>query len=142
MILLDTNIISEVMKAAPDPSVVVWLNSQASNKLHLSSISIGEIAYGIRILPAGKRRSELHARFESFVKRAFDQRVLSYDEAAARTYGEIMGKRRELGRPTSVPGGQIAAIARSRSLAVATRNLNDFEHCGVELINPFDTPSD
>ena len=64
---------------------------------------------------------------------------MDYDEAAARAYGEVMGHRRELGRPISVPDGQIAAIARSNGLTVATRNISDFEDCGVELIDPFET---
>ncbi|WP_406600455.1 type II toxin-antitoxin system VapC family toxin [Marinihelvus fidelis] len=104
----------------------------------LSAVTIGEIAYGLRILPDGKRRSGLRERFERFVALAFDQRVLSYDEPAARLYGELMGDRRELGLPMSVPDGQIAAIARRDHLAIATRNVLDFEHCGIEVINPFE----
>ena len=137
MILLDTNVVSEIMKVAPSASVLQWLNDQPSSSLYISSVTVGEITYGLRILPNGKRRSHLNEHFELFVSRAFDQRVLSYDEAAARSYGEIMGKRKELGRPLSVPDGQIAAIARSNRLVVATRNIADFEECGVELIDPF-----
>ena len=70
---------------------------------------------------------------------AFAQRVLPYDEPAARVYGEVMGARKELGRPMSVPDGQIAAIARCNRLTVATRNIADFEHCGVDVLNPFET---
>lgn len=138
MILLDTNIVSEVMKTRPAEAVVDWLNGQDSEKLYVSAITIGEIAYGLRILPDGKRRSGLRERFERFVALAFDQRVLAYDEAAARTYGELMGDRKELGLPLSVPDGQIAAIARRNHLAVATRNVLDFEHCGIDVLNPFE----
>ena len=138
MILLDTNVVSEVMKTQPAEAVVAWLNSQDSEKLYVSAVTIGEIAYGLRILPDGKRRTRLRERFERFVDLAFDQRVLSYDEAAARIYGELMGDRKELGRPMSVPDGQIAAIARRDHLAVATRNVLDFEDCGIEVINPFE----
>lgn len=137
MILLDTNVVSEVMKAQPAEAVVAWLNGQDSQNLYVSAITIGEIAYGLRVLPDGKRRSTLRERFEQFIALAFDQRVLAYDEAAARIYGELMGDRKELGRPISVPDGQIAAIARRNHFAVATRNVLDFENCGVELINPF-----
>ena len=138
MILLDTNVVSEVMKTRPAETVVAWLNGQDSEKLYVSAITIGEIAYGLRILPDGKRRSGLRERFERFVALAFDQRVLAYDESAARIYGELMGDRKELGLPMSVPDGQIAAIARLNHLAVATRNVLDFENCGIDVLNPFE----
>ena len=137
MILIDTNVVSEIMKVAPSRTVVKWLNNQKSSSLYVSTVTIGEIEYGLRILPAGKRRLQLKERFQRFVSLAFAQRVLAYDEAAARTYGEVMGLRKEIGRPMSVPDGQIAAIARSNGLTVATRNTGDFEDCGVELIDPF-----
>jgi predicted nucleic acid-binding protein len=137
MILLDTNVVSEVMKARPAEAVVTWLNGQDSSKLYVSAITIGEIAYGLRILPDGKRRSGLRARFEQFITLAFDRRVLAYDESAARIYGELMGNRKELGLPMSVPDGQIAAVARHNHLAVATRNVADFENCGIDIVNPF-----
>lgn len=137
MILLDTNIVSEVMKPRPADTVVAWLNDQNSEKLYISAITVGEIAFGLRILPDGKRRAGLRERFEKFVTLAFDQRVLAYDESAARVYGELMGERRELGLPMSAPDGQIAAIARLHHLAVATRNVRDFESCGIEVVNPF-----
>ncbi len=88
-------------------------------------------------MPDGRRRRLLSARFEQFVGTAFASRVLSFDEAAARAYGEIRGHRRELGRPMSAFDSQIAAIAKTRDCAVATRNVRDFEDCGLELINPF-----
>jgi len=138
MILLDTNVVSEVMKTQPVEAVVAWLNSQNSERLYVSAITIGEITYGLRILPDGKRRSGLHERFERFVALAFDQRVLAYDESAARVYGELMGDRKEPGLPMSVPDGQIAAIARLNHMAVATRNVLDFEHCGIDVLNPFE----
>ena len=138
MILLDTNVVSEVMKARPGKAVLAWLNSQESEKLYVSAITMGEITYGLRILPDGKRRSELRERFEQFIGQGFDQRVLAYDESAARLYGTLMGDRKELGRPSSIPDGQIAAIARRDRLAVATRNVLDFESCGIEVVNPFE----
>ena len=141
MILLDTNVVSEVMRPSPSPTVLDWLNGQRSEGLFMSTVTIGEIAYGLRILPVGKRRSALGERFERFVALAFDRRVLAYDEPAARACGELMGERKELGRPMSVPDGQIAGIARSRHLSVATRNVSDFERCGVEIIDPFREPT-
>jgi predicted nucleic acid-binding protein len=139
MILVDTNVVSEIMRVAPSANVLNWLNSQKSSDLYCSAVTIGEIEYGLRILPDGKRRQQLKERFERFVALAFAQRVLTFDEPAARLYGEVMGHRKELGRPMSVPDGQIAAIARSKGFTVATRNTSDFESCGVELANPFET---
>ncbi len=138
MILLDTNIVSEVMRALPAETVLEWLNEQESSTLYVSTITIGEIAYGLRVLPDGKRRSGLNEKFERFIAQGFMQRVLSYDEPSARLYGEVMGGRKDLGRPMSVPDGQIAAIARHNHMAVATRNVADFEHCGIDVINPFE----
>ena len=137
MILLDTNIVSEVMKTRPAESVVAWLNGQDSENLYICAITIGEITYSLRILADGKRRSALRERFERFVALAFDQRVLAYDESAARVYGELMGERKEMGLPLGFPDGQIAAIARLNHLAVATRNVCDFENCGIDVVNPF-----
>lgn len=137
MILLDTNVVSELMKTEPAEAVLAWLNHQPSERLYLSAVTIGEIAYGLRILPDGKRRSGLRDRFERFVALAFDQRVLSYDESAGRIYGELMAERKELGLPMSVTDGQIAAIARRDHLTIATRNVLDFENCGIEVVNPF-----
>ncbi len=137
MILLDTNVVSEVMKVAPATAVLEWLNQQESRFLFLSAITIGEIEYRLRILPVGKRRLDLSERFEQFISKAFAERVLAYDDAAARIYGDVMGLRKEQGRPMSVPDGQIAAIARSGDMAIATRNTSDFEECGVDVVNPF-----
>ena len=137
MILIDTNVVSEIMKAAPSQTVVNWLNNQKSSSLYVSTITIGEIEYGLRILPAGKRRMRLKERFERFISLAFAQRILPYDETAARTYGDIMGFRKEIGHPMSIPDGQIAAIAKIDGLTISTRNTSDFEDCGIELVDPF-----
>jgi predicted nucleic acid-binding protein len=137
MILVDTNVVSEVMKVAPSETVVTWLNNQNSSSLFISIITIGEIEYGLRILPAGKRRIWPKERFERFISLAFAQRVLPYDETAARTYGDIMGFRREIGHPMSIPDGQIAAIAKVNGLTICTRNTSDFEDCGIKLVDPF-----
>ena len=125
MILIDTNVISEIMKVQPSASVVDWLNNQEPSSLYVSTVTLGEIEYGLRILPVGKRHLELKDRFEQFLSLAFAQRVLAYDEPAARSYGEVMGLRKAMGRPMSVPDGQIAAIARANRLQIATRNTSD-----------------
>ena len=137
MIILDTNVVSEFMTSPPAGPVLHWLNAQDTASLYLSTITIAEIGFGLNVMPAGKRRRLLRERFEQFVAAAFDQRILSFDQDAARIYGEILGHRREIGRPMSNFDGQIAAIARSKGFGVATRNVGDFEECGVLIINPF-----
>ena len=139
MILLDTNVISAVMAPAPPRPVLEWLNHQETVRLYLSAITLAEIGYGLRVLPDGRRRRDVEDRFTRFVAEGFEQRVLSFNESAALLYGEIMGRCKELGRPLGILDGQIAAIARAHRLTVATRYTRDFEECGVELINPFDS---
>ncbi len=139
MILLDTNVVSVVMRPAPAQSVLDWLNDQDTASLYLSTITIAEIGYGLRVLPDGKRRRSLQSRFEEFVALGFDQRILTFDEPAARLYAEVMGRRKELGRPISALDGQIAAIARANRFSVATGNVRDFEECGLRILNPFET---
>lgn len=138
MILLDTNVLSELMKPRPHTGVITWLNTPDAARLWLSSITIAEIEYGLQALPDGARRATLRHRFEGFVDKAFSGRVLEFGLRAAIVYGELMAHRRAAGRPMSVPDGQIASIALSRGLELATRNTRDFAACGLELINPFE----
>ncbi|HUO83964.1 MAG TPA: type II toxin-antitoxin system VapC family toxin [Thermoanaerobaculia bacterium] len=138
MILLDTNVVSAAMDRQPHLSVLSWLDHQRTETLYISTVTIAEIGYGLNALPAGKRRRELEARFQRFVATGFAHRILLFDEAAARAYGEIMGHRRRRGRPMSALDGQIAAIASANQIALATRNVRDFEQSGIEVINPFD----
>jgi toxin FitB len=136
MIVVDTNVISEAMRPQPAASVLNWLNNQDGNQLFITTVTLAEIGYGLRILPEGLRRRQLQSRFEQFVEQAFEERVLDFTASAARAYAEIMGHRKEAGRPMSLPDGQIASIAHR--FAIATRNIKDFEGCGLELINPFE----
>ena len=137
MILIDTNIVSAIMAPSPKVTVLDWLNSQDTMTLYLSTITIAEIGFGLNIMPDGKRKKLLAERFEGFIARGFNQRILSFDEPAAHKYAEIMGHRRAIGRPLNVPDGQIASIARVNNFSIATRNIRDFEECGLNLINPF-----
>ncbi len=125
------------MTSPPASPVLEWLNAQDSMALFLTTISIAEISFGLRVMPDGKRRQLLQDRFEQFVTTAFDSRILSFDESAARIYGKVKGYRKEIGRPLSDLDGQIAAIARANGFIVATRNLKDFKECGIDLVNPF-----
>ena len=138
MIILDTNIISEMMKKSPNLNVISWMDKQDATQLYITSVSIAEIAYGINVLPEGNRRPLLEDSFYKALEAAFKHRVLSFDEAAAHLYGKMMGHRKLLGRPLSMPDGQIAAIALMNNFSIATRNIKDFVDCEVSLINPFD----
>jgi predicted nucleic acid-binding protein len=137
MLVLDTNVVAEMMKETPEPAVVAWLNDQRTATLFLTTITIGEISFGLRILPQGRRRRLLEEGFERVLAEGFAGRILDFSEAAALTYGEVMGRRREIGRPLSILDGQIASIARVHGYVVATRNVRDFVECGVEILNPF-----
>jgi len=137
MIIIDTNIVSEMMKASPETLVLNWFNNQKTSSLYLTTITIAEIRYGIRALPYGKRSQLLAEGFNTLIEIAFENRILNFDETAAYQYGEVMGKRKEMGRPLDSLDGQIIAIAKTNICAVATRNTRDFEHCGLTLINPF-----
>ena len=138
MIILDTNVVSELMKAVPEPAVLGWIDGLPMASVFLSSVSQGEILYGVALVPPGKRQDGLlsaaHAAFETY----FRGRILPYDSEAAEAYAEIAANRRQAGRPISQFDAQIAAIARSRGAELATRNIADFEDCGVELINPWE----
>jgi predicted nucleic acid-binding protein len=138
MIILDTNVVTEVMKPSPAVAVVTWLNARDSSALFLTAITLGEIRYGLRTMPKGLRRQRLEESFERVIAAAFAGRILAFGEEAAAQYGDVMARRKELGRPLSVPDGQIAAIARLHGFAVATRNVRDFLACGIEIVNPFE----
>ena len=137
MIVVDTSVVAEVMRPQPAQAVLGWLNTQDSNLLFITPITLAEIGYGLRILPDGLRRRQLQTRFEQFIAQAFEERVLDFTAPAAHAYAEIMGYRKETGRAMSVPDGQITGIALAHGFAVATRNTKDFEDCGIKLINPF-----
>lgn len=141
MILLDTNVVSEFMGSAPAESVVDWMNEQPASTLFFSAVSVAEITFGLRSMPEGRRRDVLAERFDQLLAAAFDSRVLPFDYAAARIYGDLRASRRTQGCPMSAFDAQIASIARAKGLAVATRNVKDFEGCGLEVVNPFESPS-
>ena len=138
MILLDTNIVSETMRPLPDRHVIEWLNAAHTVSLYVSTITIAEITYGIEILPAGEQRLDLERRFTRFTNEGFGERVLCFDTQAARVYARIMAHRRSIGHPMASLDGQIASIAHTRGFVLATRNVDDFSNCGLEIVNPFD----
>lgn len=137
MIICDSNILSEAMKPSPAPEVLRWLAAFPASSLLTTTITQAEILYGIKILPKGKRRAALELAAEAMFEEDFAARVLPFDSDAAREFAEILASRRALGRPIAQLDAQIAAIARSRGIALATRNRRDFQHCGLVLINPW-----
>lgn len=137
MIILDTNVLSELMRPTPEPSVEHWLADQPSASVFLSTITEAELRYGVMLLPAGKRQTALSGQVEAMLEEDFAGRILSFDSAAAVAYAEIAAARRQAGRPISQADAQIAAIAVSRGAALATRNVSDFEGCGVKIVNPW-----
>jgi len=137
MIILDTNVLSELMKREPGAVVVDWVESKVAASLFTTTITQAEILYGIQLLPSGKRRKEIGAAAREMFYSDFPGRVLPFDEDAAESYTQIAASRRQIGHPISQFDAQIAAIALSRDGAVATRNTADFEECGIDLINPW-----
>ncbi len=136
MILLDTNVVSEAMKPEPDATVRAWLNDQAAETLYLSSVTLAELLFGIRALPAGKRKNMLdHALAE--LLELFNDRVLSCDTDAARHYADLATTARNGGRGFPTPDGYIAAIAASRGFIVVSRDTPPYEAAGVTVINPW-----
>ena len=139
MIVLDTNVISELMKFAPAETVARWIADQPASTLYTTSITQAEILHGVMLLPSGKRRGALEAAADAMFDEDFDGRVLPFGSEAARTYAQISAQRRRSGRPISHFDAQIAAIARSARSPVATRNVVDYEGCGIKVLNPWGT---
>lgn len=137
MYLIDTNVISEAMRLTPEPAVMAWFSGQDSAELYLTAVSEAELRTGAAILPAGRRRDRLTAEIDAAIGQDFAGRVLPFDSAAARAYAAIAAARRSAGRPIQDADCQIAAIARARDAAVATRNAGDFADCGIAVIDPW-----
>ena len=137
MILLDTNILSEVIRPSPEPVVLDWLAAQPTTSVFISAITEAELRTGVAFLPEGKRRAVLAAEIAAMLEVDFFGRILPFDSLAAIAYVEIVAIRRQNGRPISQADAQIAAIAHSRGAVLATRNIADFDRCGIEIINPW-----
>lgn len=138
MIVLDTNVISELWKVEPDSNVLDWIDAQTVETLYLSAITVAEIRFGLATMPEGKRRMIYQDRLEREVLPAFAGRVLSFDLDASRAYAELMARAREAGKAIGKADGYIAAIAHARGLMVATRDTSPFASAGLKVINPWD----
>lgn len=141
MVLLDTNVVSEMIKPTADPAVDRWLARQLEANVFLCAVTEAELRFGVAILPDGRRRDALAKVIEGIVGEDFIGRILPFDSRAAIAYATVSAARRRAGRPISTADAQIAALARSHGATLATRNLRDFEGCGVEIINPWDEPA-
>ena len=137
MIVLDTNVISELMRQQPDTAVLAWVAAQPRPSLYTTSINRAEILYGVAALPAGRRRDAYDAVVAAIFAEEFAGRVLPFDGAAAEHYAQIVSTRRAAGAPIEGFDGLIAAIAAAAGFAVATRDVGGFEGCGLDIINPW-----
>ncbi len=137
MIILDTNVLSELMKQAPDGKVLAWVTAQSAGDLYTTCVAEAEILHGVLSLPSARRRKALEAAVAGIFEEVFSGRILPFGSEAALAYAQIAVERRKAGRPISACDAQIAAIARSVGAALATRNTTDFERCGIKIINPW-----
>lgn len=137
MIILDTNVLSELLRPAPAGQVERWLAAQDGTKVYFTTVGEAELRLGVAMLPAGKRRAALTTAIEGLLEEDFRDRILPFDRPAASAYATIAAERRAAGRPISQFDCQITAIARAREATVATRNTSDYEGCGIELIDPW-----
>lgn len=137
MILLDTNVISELWRSEPNANVLSWLDEQLLETLYLSAVTVAELRLGLAIMPEGKRRQTFIDRLEREVLPLFGQRVLPFDVASSHAYAVLMAQARANGQAVGVADGYIAAIAHSRALSVASRDVAPFQAAGLHVINPW-----
>lgn len=138
MIIVDTNVVSEALRPGRSLAVVGWLDRQMVESLYFTAIGLSELRLGIECLPSGKRKAALSEDVAELVESVFSSRVLSFDKDAAIAYGAMVAAARSGGRAVSVTDGQIAAIARVRGFAVATRDVSPFKALGTAVINPWE----
>ena len=139
MIMLDTNVISESLRPAPESRVLDWINTQAIETLYLSAISVAELRFGAALLPSGRRKDKLQNRLEDKLLPLFAGRILPLDVAVTKTYAELMSQARVAGQSISTADGYIAATAAANGMIIATRDTNPFAAAGLEVINPWET---
>jgi predicted nucleic acid-binding protein len=141
VIILDTNVISELTRRAPDDGVISWLDSLPTAEVATTAVTAAELLYGVARLPSGRRKTELATAVRDLLGQDFQDRILPFDEPAADRYAEIVTGREQRGRPIGVADAEIAAICRTADAVLATRNVSDFEETGIELINPWKLPA-
>ncbi len=137
MIILDTNIISEAMRVAPNPAVMIWMSAHPGRSFYTTVINEAEILFGLATMQDGRRRTQLETAAQRVFAEDLAGRVLSFDQPAARAYAHLAAERRRMGLPISHADAQIAAIALVNSAQLATRNVNDFSHLDIDIIDPW-----
>tara|TARA_R110001583_G_scaffold165766_1_gene318490 strand:+ start:682 stop:1107 length:426 start_codon:yes stop_codon:yes gene_type:complete len=138
MIVIDTNVISELWKIAPNPTVLAWIDAQAIETLYLSAITVAEIRYGLATMPEGKRRKVYEERLVNEVLPAFTGRVLPFDMDASQAYANLMARAKAEGQAIGTADGYIAAIASTRGFSIVTRDIAPFQAAGLKVINPWE----
>jgi predicted nucleic acid-binding protein len=137
LIVVDTNVVSELTRQAPAPAVIGWLDSLAAADVATTAITAAELLYGVERLPDGRRKTELSTAVRGLLSEDFAGRVLPFDEPAASRYAEIVSRRERIGHQIGVADAQIAAICSANGATLATRNTAAFRETGVSLINPW-----
>ena len=137
MYILDTNILSELMRSAPNAQVVEWLNAQSVDAIYTTAITVSEMQYGVQKMPAGVRKSNLINAVDGLFNIDFADHILPFDVQSAFIYAKILTERELMGQPMSMADAQIAAIAISHHATLVTRNTKDFENIDVLIVNPF-----
>ena len=142
MIIIDTNLISELWKIEPNPRVLAWIDAQPIETLYLSAITVAELGFGFATMPKGKRRTLYQERLERDVLPAFEGRILPFDLMAGQAYALLMGRAKAEGKAIARADGYIAAIAAEHGFMVATRDTSPFEAAGLTVINPWESVAD
>ncbi len=137
MIVLDTNVLSELTRQVPDTTVLTWLDSLPAAEVATTAVTAAELLYGVARLPSGRRKTELSEAIHALINDDFHGRIEPFDALAADQYAPVVTAREQRGRPIAGADAQIAAICRARNATLATRNTKDFEDTGIELVDPW-----
>ena len=135
--LLDTNVVSEMLRPSPNPAVESWVAQRPAAELYFSAVGEAELRYGVAMLPEGQRKDALATAIEGILREDFENRILPFDSSAARAYANIAAAHHAAGRTVAPADCQIAATAHSRGMTVVTRNVRDFEEIGIEVVDPW-----
>jgi len=138
MIVLDTNVLSELIRPQPQPCVIDWMERQSDAVLRTTVITQAELFYGVFLLPSGKRREEKTQKIQTIFEKNMHGKVWEFDSAACMLYAQIASAKRKSGRPISPFDAMIAAITQAHGATLATRNTKDFVDCGIRLVNPWE----
>jgi toxin FitB len=141
MIVLDTTVVSELIRTRGEPRVVAWVDEHPAGEVYVTAVTTAELRYGLARLPDGQRKADLTDRVERTLAEDFSGRVLAFDDSAAVHYADIVTHRERRGLPISMADAQIAAICRQHGASVATRNTKDFVHTGIAVLDPWSAGS-